>query len=156
MRRVSGKKTQATHMPKSAITISDDGSLVRERMFSSLFTSHALDPNISPKMGRGMKRERGNILEIPVDDAVVVHVLHAGQDRTGDKTKPIGLSLLSPVGEQSNVPRHCYGISFRETAALTETLKELAADNRLESEVVFCAGLEPFVEPDLQKDNQTC
>ena len=63
-------------------------------------------------MGRGMIRERGNILEILVDDAVVVQVLHAGQVGTGDKTKPIGLSLLSPVGEQSNVPRHCYSISF--------------------------------------------
>jgi len=44
-----------------------------------------------------MIRGRGNILEIPVDDAVVVQVLHAGQDGTGDKTKPISLSLLSPV-----------------------------------------------------------
>ena len=156
MRRVSGKKTRGTHIPKSAITISDDGSLVRERMFSGLFTSHALDPNISPKMGRGMIRERGNILEIPVDNAVVEQVLHTGQDRTGDKTKPTSLSLLSPVEEQSKVPRHCYGISFREMAALTETLKELAADNGLESELVFCPGLEPFIELDLQKDNQTC
>ena len=53
MRRVSSEKTQATHVPKSAITISDDGSLVRKRMFSGLFTSHALDPNISPKIGKG-------------------------------------------------------------------------------------------------------
>ena len=74
----------------------------------------------------------------------------------GDKTKPISLLLLSPVEEQSNVPRHCYGISFQEMAALTEALKELAADNGLESKVVFCPGLEPFVEPDLQEDNQTC
>jgi hypothetical protein len=46
MRHVSGKNIQATHMPKSAITISDDGSLVRKRMFSGLFTSHALNPKI--------------------------------------------------------------------------------------------------------------
>ena len=150
------KTTHMTRMLKLAITISDDGSLVRERMSSGLFTSHALDPNISPKMGRGRISERGNILEILVDDAVVVQVLHARQDRTGDKTKPISLSLLSPVEEQSNVPRHCYGISFRVMAALTEALKELATDNGLESEVVFCAGLEPFIELDLQKDNQTC
>jgi len=103
-----------------------------------------------------MIRGRGNILEIPVDDAVVVQVLHAGQVGTGDRTKPISLLLLSPVEEQSNVPRHCYGISFREMAALTEALKELAADNGLESEVVFCAGLEPFVKLGLQKDDQTC
>ena len=41
-------------------------------------------------------------------------------------------------------------------AALTEALKELAADNGLKSKVVFCLGLEPFVEPDLQEDNQIC
>jgi len=103
-----------------------------------------------------MKRERGNILEIPVDDAVVMQVLHTGQVGTGDKTKPISLSLLSPVEEQSSLPRHCHSISFREMAALTEALKELAANNRLESEVAFCPGLEPFIELDLQKDNQTC
>jgi len=33
-----------------------------------------------------MIRGRGNILKILVDDAVVVQVLHTGQDRTGDKT----------------------------------------------------------------------
>ena len=59
MTRVSGKKTQATHMPKSAITISDDGSLVRERMSSGLFTSHALDPNISPNIGKGNDKGKG-------------------------------------------------------------------------------------------------
>ena len=70
MRCVSGKKTQATHMPKSAITISDGSLVWRERVFSSLFTSHTFDPNILPKMGRGMIRKRDNILEILVDDAV--------------------------------------------------------------------------------------
>jgi len=100
-----------------------------------------------------MIRERGNILEILVDDAVVMQVLHARQDGTGDKTKPISLLLLSPVEEQLNAPRHCYSISFREMATLTEALKELAANNGLESKVVFCVGLEPFVELDLQKDN---
>jgi hypothetical protein len=55
-------------MPKSAITISDDGSLVRKRMFSGLFTSHGLDP----KIGKVKDKGRGDILEVPVDDAVVV------------------------------------------------------------------------------------
>ena len=61
-------------MPKSVITISDNGSLVRKRMFSGLFTRYVLDPKISAKIGkgRGMIRERGNILEILVDGAVVV------------------------------------------------------------------------------------
>ena len=43
MRHASSEQTQATHMPKSAITISDDGSLVWKRMSSGLFTSHTLD-----------------------------------------------------------------------------------------------------------------
>jgi len=64
--------------------------------------------------------------------------------------------LPSPVEEQSDVPKHCYSISFREMAALTEAFKELAADSELESEVIFCPRLEPFVGFDLQKDNQTC
>jgi len=59
MRCVSGKKTQATHMPKSAITISGDGSLVRERMFSGLSTSHALNPNISPNIRKGNDKGKG-------------------------------------------------------------------------------------------------
>jgi hypothetical protein len=46
MRHVSGEKNQATHMPKSLTTISEDGSLVQERMFSGLFISHALDLEI--------------------------------------------------------------------------------------------------------------
>jgi len=51
---------QATHMQKSVITISDDGSLVvQKRMFSGLFTSHGLDPKISPKIGRVNDNEVG-------------------------------------------------------------------------------------------------
>ena len=43
MRHVSREKDQGTYTPKSVVTISVDGSLVRKRMFSGLFTSHALD-----------------------------------------------------------------------------------------------------------------
>jgi len=103
-----------------------------------------------------MIRGRGNILEIPVDDAVLVQVLHAGQDGTGDKTMSISLSLPSPGEEQSNAPKHCHGISFREMTALTEAFKELAADSELECEVAFYPRLKPFVELDLRRDNQTC
>jgi len=88
------------------------------------------------------------MLEIPVDDAVVMQVLHAGQDRAGDKTKPISLSSPSPGEEQSNVPKHCHSISFREMAALAEALEELAVNDELESEVVLRPRLEPFVELD--------
>jgi len=64
-----------------------------------------------------MIRGRWNILEIPVDDAVVVQLLHTGQDGTGDKREPISLSLpsLGEAGEeQSNVPKHSHSILFRE------------------------------------------
>ena len=38
---------------------------------------------------------------------------------------------------------------------LTDALKELATDSEVESAVVSCPRLEPFVDFDLQKDNQT-
>ena len=49
MRQVPGeKKIQATHMSKSLTTISDDGSLLQEGVFSGLglFIRHALDLRI--------------------------------------------------------------------------------------------------------------
>jgi len=155
MRHVYSEKIQATHMPKSAIIISDEGPWYGKAPVCSQ-KSHCLDPKLSPKIGKGDDKGKGNILEIPVDDAVVVEILRARQDGTGDKMKPISLSLLSPGEQQSNVPKHCHGISFREMAALTEALEELAADSEFESDVVLRPRLEPFVELDLQKDNQTC
>jgi hypothetical protein len=53
VRGVSGEQVNATYMPKSAITISDDGSFVRKRMFSGLSTGNLSDPKISQ---RGMKK----------------------------------------------------------------------------------------------------
>ena len=50
-------------------------------MFSGLFTSHASDPKISPNIGKGNDKGKGNILEIPVDDVVV------GRYVMGDKTE---------------------------------------------------------------------
>jgi len=100
-----------------------------------------------------MIRGRGNILEILVDDAMVLQVLHTGQDGAEDKMMPISLSLLSPGEEQSNVPKHCHGISFQEITTLAKALKELSADSELESKVVLYLRLEPFVELDLQNDN---
>src|SRR5579863_2984806 len=110
-----------------------------------------------------MIKWRGNILDIPVrdvkyvasplyhspsqfpvDDAVVMQMLQAGQHRTGHKNKCISLSLLSPGEERSNAPKHCYGISFRKVAARpalagTLNLKEFTANSELKSEVVFCS-----------------
>jgi hypothetical protein len=65
-------------MPKSAMTMSDDESLVRKRMFSGLSST-------TRYIQIAGERKR-DILEIPVDDVVVVQVLHARQDRTGRKT----------------------------------------------------------------------
>ena len=114
-------------------------------MFSGLglFIRHALD-----------LKGRCNILEIPVDDAVVGQVLHNGQDGPRDKTRRISLSLPSSGEEERNVPKHSYSISIREVAALTEALKKLATSSEFEYEVVFCPRLNPFEEFDLQKDNQ--
>jgi len=53
VRGVSGEQVNATYVPKSAITISDDGSFVWERMFSGLSTGYLSDPKISQ---RGMKK----------------------------------------------------------------------------------------------------
>jgi len=64
------------------------------------------DPEVSEK-------GRSNILEIPVDDAVVGQVLHVGQHGTGHKNKRIGLSLQSLGGERWNVPKDCHVTSFR-------------------------------------------
>jgi len=58
-------------------------------------------------------------------------------------------SLACGTGGDVNVPKHGDGISLREMAALADALEELAADIELKSEVVFCPGLEPFVEFDL-------
>jgi hypothetical protein len=54
-----------------------------------------------------------------------------------------------------NVPKQGDGISLREIAALADALEELAADIELKSEAVFCPGLEPFVEFDLQGKTNT-
>jgi len=59
MRHVSGKKTQVMHMPKSVITISNDVSLVRERMFSSLFTKPCVRSKYLAKDGKGNDKGEG-------------------------------------------------------------------------------------------------
>jgi hypothetical protein len=54
VRGVSGDQVNATYMPKSAITISDDGSFVRNRTFSGLSTGHSSNPKTPQKE---MKKE---------------------------------------------------------------------------------------------------
>ena len=59
------------------------------------------------------------------------------------------------MGGDANVPKHGNGISLREMAPLADVLEELAADSKLKSEVVFCPGLERFVEFDLRGKTNT-
>jgi hypothetical protein len=80
------------------------------------------------RQGRGVVvNSEANVLEIPMDNVVIVQVLHAGQDGTenGD------------------------GIALGEATALAEPLKELSADGELEIEIIRRPRLEPFVEFDL-------
>jgi hypothetical protein len=68
-------------MPMSAMTISDDGSLVRKRMFSGLSRRHTLHPRLA-----GTRQRR--VLETAVGEVMAMQVLHTGQesqDRTGQK-----------------------------------------------------------------------
>ena len=74
VRHFSREHVKATHMPKSAMTMSDDGSLVRKRMFSGL--------SIVTRYTQIAGEWRRDVLEIPVNDVVIVQVLHARQDRT--------------------------------------------------------------------------
>ena len=55
----------------------------------------------------------------------------------------------------ANVPKHGDSISLREMSALVDALEELSADGELESEVVFCPRLEPFIEFDLRGKTNT-
>jgi hypothetical protein len=57
-------------------------------------------------------------------------------------------SLACGTGGDVNVPKHSNRIMLREMATLADALKELSADGKLGSEVVFCPRLEPLVEFD--------
>jgi len=58
MRHVYSEKFQETHMPKSAIIISDEGRWYGKS--PSLFKkSHCLDPKLSPKIGKVNDKKEG-------------------------------------------------------------------------------------------------
>jgi len=144
-RYISNEKVKARHMPRSAKTISEDGSLGRETMLSSLFTSHVVGPKILTKIRKVDDNGEGQRTRDPSGRCRGRAGTSLRTTQTRDTTKPISLSLSSLGEAQPNVPKHCYSVSFREVAALTEALKELAVDNELENEVVFCPRPEPFV-----------
>ena len=63
-----------------------------------------------------MPTMRGNILGIPIDDVGVMRTLHV--ILLGHQNKCISFSLLTlDEEEQSNIPWHCYGTSFRKPPA---------------------------------------
>lgn len=62
-------------MPKSAMTISDKGSLVRKRMFSGL----GKRDGVFDLRKSEIEQIRSNVLEIPMDNMVLVQVLYARQ-----------------------------------------------------------------------------
>ncbi len=70
----------------------------------------------------------------------------------GGKGQSLVISLACGTEGDANVPKHGDGISLREMAVLDDALEELSAD---ESEVVFCPGLEPFIEFDLRGKTNT-
>ena len=51
VRQFSRDHVRGTHMPKSAMTMSDDASLVRKRTFSGLSKRHTLHPGASQENG---------------------------------------------------------------------------------------------------------
>jgi hypothetical protein len=77
------REHMGTHMPKSAMTMSNDGSFVRKKMFSCL-SSATCYTQITGEWRR-------DVHEMPVSDVMIVHVLHAGQDRTGRKELIVSL-----------------------------------------------------------------
>jgi hypothetical protein len=94
-------------MPKSAMTISDEGSLVRYKMFSGL--------SIMCRVTKGdVNRLGSNVLEISVDDVVIMQVPHTGQYGFDNRD----------------------GISLGKVTTLANSLKEFTADSELESKIV--------------------
>jgi hypothetical protein len=56
------------------------------------------------------------------------------------------------------IPKYRHGVSLREVPALGDMFKEFSANGELESEIVLCPRLEPFVKFDLQwkEKNVSC
>jgi hypothetical protein len=100
-------------MPKSAMTMSDDGSLVRKRMFSGL-SSVACYTQIAGEWRR-------DVLEIPVSDVVIVQVLHARQDRTGRKELIVSRMLDETGAYLSTWPKNVR--TYRSTATASRSEK---------------------------------
>ena len=106
-----------------------------------------------------MIKRRNNVLEIPTDDALVRQALH-----NADKTER-GIKRNETVSPCCNRVKN--NRTYRSTATASRSIPRSGGTDRgakrarapaasLKSEVGFCPEtLEPCVEFDLQKDNQT-
>jgi hypothetical protein len=74
VRHFSREHVEGTHMPKSAMTMSDDWSLVRKGC-SPVYQGATRYTQIAGEWRR-------DVLEIPVNDIMIVQVLHFTPDKT--------------------------------------------------------------------------
>ena len=88
-----------------------------------------------------------NILEIPVNNAVVVEVFDAVQSRS---LLLIGLNLARACRSRTASPCDSDRILLREPALLQYPFEQLTAHSQLEREVVFRSCLKPLVKFDLK------
>src|SRR6266851_6369204 len=102
MRGVSSEQVNATYMPKSVTTISDDRSFGQKRMCSGLSPGHLSGPKISQR----------DVLEIPMD---VVQV-HAGSNRTGGRKIAQRWFSVSHAGREATQ-------TYRSTATASSSEK---------------------------------
>jgi hypothetical protein len=93
----------------------------------------------------------GNTLNIPVDDAMVVQVPHAGQDETGHDTKGISSHCYQRVKNDQTYGSTALASRPDKWPRWLRRSKEITAYSEVESEVVFCPPLEPPVKFDLQQ-----
>ena len=82
-RYISNEKVKARHMSRLAKTISNDGSLGRETMLSSLFTSHVVGPKILTKIGKVSDNGEGQYIQDPSGQCCGCAGTHSEQHRLG-------------------------------------------------------------------------
>ena len=123
-----------TYMPKSAMTISDDGSLVRYKMFSGL--ALRLNHFDGQKRGAAYLRSRCTIScsckYFTPDNMELINKVRI----TGSLVK----------GVVAHAPKHRDSILLRELATLAQTLKQLSTDRKLEREIILRPRLKPLVK----------
>ena len=127
-------KSSVLNIPPESTSRSNDGSLLRKRMFSGISNATRCIQ---------IEEERRDILKIPVDDVMeelgeksLFSVSHAGWDD----------SLLM-AEEHLNVPKHQWPwhLASRSVHA-GRCIQRALHPGKLKTDVVFCPWLEPLVE----------